>query len=56
MKVGLPWEKDAFLEGGKRASPIFHHCYIKEDLLVAFKTKCSATRFEPGLIKVLFAH
>ena len=23
MKVGLPWEKDAFLEGGKRASPIF---------------------------------
>lgn len=32
---------------------IFHHSNMKEDSLVAFKTKCFATRFEPGLIKVL---
>lgn len=45
------------LSGGREEgfSDIFHYCNIKEDLLVAFKTKCFATRFEPGLIKVLFA-
>lgn len=50
---GSPWERGAFGGKDEDVSFILHHSNPKEDFPVAFKTKCFATGFEPGLTQIL---